>query len=61
MSARLWASLPGPCAIRHKRTQVASPQTNGFRERFHRTIQEEFYSVKFRQKIYQLSGLLQSP
>ncbi|MFN9298875.1 MAG: IS481 family transposase, partial [Acidobacteriota bacterium] len=47
--------------IRHKRTQVASPQTNGFRERFHRTIQEEFYSVKFRQKIYQLSGLLQSP
>ncbi|MFO0508419.1 MAG: integrase core domain-containing protein [bacterium] len=45
--------------IRHKRTQVASPQSNGFRERFHRTIKEEFYSVKFRQKIYQPVAELQ--
>lgn len=29
-----------------------SPQTNGICERFHRAIQEEFYSVAFRKKIY---------
>ncbi len=45
--------------IRHKRTQIASPQSNGFCERFHRTIKEEFYSVKFRQKIYQSVAELQ--
>ena len=38
--------------IRHKRTQIASPQSNGFCERFHRTIQEEFYAIAFRKKLY---------
>ena len=29
-----------------------SPQTNGFCERFHKTILQEFYQVTFRKKLY---------
>ena len=38
--------------IDHSRTRAKSPQTNGICERFHRTAQEEFYSVAFRKKLY---------
>jgi transposase InsO family protein len=38
--------------IDHSRTKTKSPQTNGIRERFHKTILEEFYRVAFRKKIY---------
>ena len=38
--------------IEHKRTQVRRPQTNGFVERFNRTVLDEFYRVVFRQKMY---------
>lgn len=38
--------------IDHSRTRARSPQTNGICERFHRTVQEEFYSVAFRKKLY---------
>src|SRR5690242_15847041 len=38
--------------IDHSRTRAKSPQTNGICERFHRTVQEEFYSVAFRKKLY---------
>jgi len=38
--------------IDHTKTKARSPQTNGICERFHRTIQEEFYAVAFRKKIY---------
>jgi transposase len=38
--------------IDHSRTRAKSPQTNGICERFHRTIQEEFYGVAFRKKLY---------
>lgn len=38
--------------IDHIKTKAKSPQTNGICERFHRTIQEEFYAVAFRKKIY---------
>jgi len=38
--------------IDHTRTKAKSPQTNGICERFHQTIQNEFYSVAFRKKIY---------
>lgn len=38
--------------IEHTFTKAKSPQTNGICERFHRTIQEEFYAVAFRTKIY---------
>ena len=38
--------------IDHTRTRTKSPRTNGICERFHRTVQEEFYSVAFRKKLY---------
>jgi transposase InsO family protein len=38
--------------IDHTRTKTKSPQTNGICERFHRTMQEEFYSVIFRKKVF---------
>jgi transposase InsO family protein len=38
--------------IDHTRTKARHPQTNGICERFHRTIQDEFYSIAFRKKIY---------
>lgn len=38
--------------IDHTRTKARSPQTNGICERFHKTIQDEFYSVAFRKKLY---------
>ena len=38
--------------IDHSKTKARSPQTNGICERFHKTIQDEFYSVAFRKKIY---------
>lgn len=39
-------------SIEHTRTKVKSPQTNGICERFHQTIQNEFYANAFRRKIY---------
>lgn len=38
--------------IDHTRTKVRHPQTNGICERFHQTIQNEFYQVAFRKKVY---------
>lgn len=38
--------------IRHKRTKVNTPRTNGFVERFHRTILDEFFRQTFRTKLY---------
>jgi len=45
--------------IAHRRTEVRSPQTNGFCQRFHRTIQEEFFSAAFRNTIYESVAQLQ--
>ena len=45
--------------IEHRRTKVRSPQTNGFVERFNRTVLEEFFRVKFRQKFYRSVAALQ--
>ena len=45
--------------IDHTFTKAKSPQTNGICERFHRTIQDEFYSIAFRTKIYNSIGELQ--
>ena len=38
--------------IDHTKTKAKSPQTNGICERFHRTIQEEFYSIIFMKKVF---------
>lgn len=38
--------------IEHTKTRARRPQTNGICERFHRTVQDEFYKVAFRRKIY---------
>ena len=46
--------------IDHSRTKARHPQTNGICERFHRTIQEEFYSVAFRKKLYRSLEELQA-
>jgi transposase InsO family protein len=44
------------CAVEegeHSCTKAYSPQTNGICERFHRTIQQEFYSVVFIHVMFQ--------
>ena len=46
--------------IDHTKTKARSPQTNGFCERFHKTILQEFYPVTFRKKLYADSESLQS-
>lgn len=38
--------------IDHSRTKAHHPQTNGICERFHRTMQDECYSLLFRKKLY---------
>jgi transposase InsO family protein len=38
--------------IDHTKTKARSPQTNGICERLHRTMQDEFYAIAFRKKIY---------
>ena len=38
--------------IDHTKTKAKSPQTNGICELFHRTVQDEFYAIAFRKKIY---------
>jgi transposase InsO family protein len=43
------------CAVQqleHRTTKDRTPQTSGFRERFHRTLKEEFFSVALRKKFY---------
>ena len=45
--------------IEHRRTQVRRPQTNGFVERFHRTVLDEFFRIVFRKKLYETVASLQ--
>lgn len=45
--------------IEHSKTQVRHPQTNGICERLHRTMQEEFYAIAFRRKLYSSLAALQ--
>jgi transposase InsO family protein len=45
--------------IEHSKTQVRHPQSNGICERLHRTMQEEFYAVTFRKKLYETLDALQ--
>lgn len=46
--------------IKHRRTQVQSPETNGFCERFHRTLKEEFFVLAFRRTFYESVEQLQT-
>lgn len=54
---QLYLALEG---IDHSKTKARSPQTNGICERFHRTIQDEFYQVAFRKKLYTSLAELQA-
>lgn len=45
--------------IKHKRTKVAHPQTNGFVERFHRTVLDKFFRLVFRTTFYESVAALQ--
>jgi transposase InsO family protein len=38
--------------IKHRTTRVATPRTNGFVERFNRTVLDEFFRETFRKKLY---------
>jgi Winged helix-turn helix/Integrase core domain len=46
--------------IDHSKTKARHPQTNGICERFHKTIQDEFYAVAFRKKLYHTLEELQT-
>lgn len=46
--------------IQHRRTEVRSPETNGFCERFHRTVKEELIAVAFRKTFYESLDQLQA-
>ena len=45
--------------IDHTKTKVKSPQTNGIRERFHKTVLQEFYQAAFRKRLYDSVDALQ--
>ena len=45
--------------IDHTRTRANTPQTNGICERFHKTMQDECYSLLFRKKLYRTLEELQ--
>jgi transposase InsO family protein len=46
--------------IEHRHTQVRRPQTNGFVERFQRTVLDEFFRIAFRTTLYEAVGALQA-
>ena len=46
--------------IDHSKTKVRHPQSNGICERLHRTMQDEFYAITFRKKLYQDLEVLQA-
>jgi transposase InsO family protein len=46
--------------IEHRRTKVRRPQTNGFVERFHRTMLDEFFRTAFRTTMYDTVAALQA-
>jgi transposase InsO family protein len=45
--------------IEHRTTRVRRPQTNGFVERFNRTVLDEFFRSAFRTKLYESVAALQ--
>ena len=53
----LYLALNG---IEHRRTKVRTPRTNGFIERFNRTILDEFFRIAFRENFYETTKALQA-
>ncbi len=47
------------CEIEHRKTQLRRPQSNGFVERFLRTVKEEFFEEAFLKKLYLSVEMLQ--
>ena len=45
--------------IKHRTTRVRRPQTNGFIERFNRTVLDELFRITFRKKMYETVESLQ--
>jgi len=45
--------------IEHRTTKVANPRTNGFVERFNRTVLDEFFRTAFRKKLFESLEALQ--
>ena len=45
--------------IEHRTTKVGNPRTNGFVERFNRTVLDEFFRTAFRKKLYESVTALQ--
>jgi transposase InsO family protein len=45
--------------IEHRTTKVGNPRTNGFVERFNRTLLDEFFRSCFRKKLYESVQMLQ--
>ena len=48
------------CDIEHRRTKVRRPRTNGFVERFNRTVLDEFFRIAMRQTLYESVEALQA-
>ena len=46
--------------IKHRRTKVRCPRTNGFVERFHRTVLDEFFRIQLRTTLYESLEALQA-
>ena len=46
--------------IEHCRAKVQTPRTNGFIERFNRTVLDEFFRIAFRKKYYERLEALQA-
>jgi hypothetical protein len=46
--------------IEHRTMKVAHPRTNGFVERFNRTVLDEFFRTAFRKKLYESVEALQT-
>ena len=48
------------CDIEHRHTKIGRPQTNGFVERFNRTVLDEFFRLALRQTLYESVDALQA-
>lgn len=46
--------------IEHRYTKIGNPRTNGFVERFNRTVLDEFFRTAFRKKLYESLEALQA-